>query len=288
MSVIKVCKMKIDDAKIRETSNALKKPLEFSGRTSAFNDKYRSEITYLSTSQLVPYKNQARVVFVQDEIDALAETIKEHGIRQPLTVLRIDSDIVRFEVISGERRLRAARQIGLQKVPCIIIIDEEKAEEIALIENIQRQDLHPIELARTLKKLIDKIGYGAQLELQHKIGLSQPKISELVKLLTLPLSVQDVVLKRNYSGRDNLRKLLAFNTEEDQLAFLGEVKGVNENSGLLSSKNKFLEKSQSLLRLSLVDNEIRTQKNKISSLSLDKKKELVKILRELLLELEDI
>ncbi len=177
--------MKINDAKVRETSDALKKPTDFSNRTSAFTDQHRTEITYLSVQQLVPYRNQARVIFDQTEIDALAETIKEHGIRQPLTVLRIDSDVVHFEVVSGERRLRAAKQLGLLKVPCIIITDEHKAEEIALIENVQRQDLHPVELARTLKKLMDKIGYGAQSELKSKVGLSQPKISELVKLVFL-------------------------------------------------------------------------------------------------------
>jgi ParB family chromosome partitioning protein len=91
--------------------------------------KIDPEIIYLSVTQLHPYKKQARKIFENLEIESLAETIKEHGIRQPLTVLRVQGDTVHFEVVSGERRLRAAKKLGLEKVPCIIIENEERQKK---------------------------------------------------------------------------------------------------------------------------------------------------------------
>ena len=89
-------------------------------------DKFRGEYYHLNVDILVPFKNQVRQVFHQSEIDSLAETIEAHGVRQPLTVLkRADG---KYEVVSGERRLRAAKSIGLTKVPCIIIEDADQAE----------------------------------------------------------------------------------------------------------------------------------------------------------------
>lgn len=277
--------MKIDDAKIRETSDALRKPLELSNRTSAFTDQHRTEITYLSITQLIPYRNQARTIFVKEEIDALAETIKEHGIRQPLTVLRVESDKIQFEVVSGERRLRAAKQLGLLNVPCIVITDKGKAEEIALIENIQRQDLHPIELARTLKKLMDKMGYGGQTEFERKVGLSQTKISELVKLASLSEAVQEAILKSSYRGRDNYRRLLQLKTEEEQLDHLQSQiskvakENISSSGGLVSTQPK------SLLRFTLTEEGIKVQKGKINNLSLDRREELKQILCDLAAEI---
>jgi ParB family chromosome partitioning protein len=278
--------MKIEDAKTRETSSALKKPLEFSNRTSAFTDQHRTEITYLSISQLIPYRNQARTIFLQEEIDALANTIKEHGIRQPLTVLRVDADIVQFEVVSGERRLRAAKQLSLLKVPCIIITDEDKAEEIALIENVQRQDLHPIELARTLKKLMDKMGYGAQSELKARVGLSQPQISELVKLVSLPQLVQDEILVSGYRGRDNFRRLFQLKSEEEQINYIRSYVDKKNVTKTVDVHVDDKTSPQSLLRFTLTENGIHVQKNKIFSLSIERREELKYILLELIADID--
>ena len=156
--------MKLDQAKTRENTDGALGRTALSKRVSVLNDTQRSEITYLSIEKLLPYRNQARTIFNEEELNALASTIKEHGIRQPLTVLRVatEEDDVAFEVVSGERRLRAAKIASLSKVPCIIIDDHQKAEEIALIENIQRQDLHPVELARSLKLLTEHRGWGSQ------------------------------------------------------------------------------------------------------------------------------
>jgi ParB family chromosome partitioning protein len=279
--------MKIDNAKIRTISTELQKPIDYSKRTSSFTSNYRSEITYLSVDQLIPYRHQARLIFEQEEIDMLAQTIEEHGIRQPLTVLRVDlTDKVFFEVVSGERRLRAAKQIGLTTVPCIIIEDENKAEEIALIENVQRKDLHPIELARTLKKLIDKIGYGGQSELRKRLGFSQSQISELLKLMSLPQVVQDEILTLDYRGRDSFRALSKITSEEEQIYFIRKnAQKINEikEDGVFEKNN--LDKAQSLMRLTIKDGQITIQKNKIISLADEQKKQLKMILTDILKEL---
>ena len=277
--------MKIENAKTRETTIDLKKPNDYPKRTSSFTDQYRTEITYLPVSKLFPYRNQARLLFNQEDIDALALTIQEHGIRQPLTVLRILSDDVCFEVVSGERRLRAAKQIGLLTVPCIIISDENKAEEIALIENVQRKDLHPIELARTLKKLIEKSGYGAQTEIKKKVGLSQPQISELVKLAELPVSVQEEMLRLDYRGRDNFRHLCRLQSEEKQLEYLKKPFEKKQKKSKDAHMEKEVDVKNSLLRLSIENGKIKAQRGKIANLSDDKKKELVSILTDILMEI---
>lgn len=271
--------MKIDKTKIREVPKDLLQKSSGTSRLSILNEN-RSEITYLSVEQLHPYQKQARRIFDQGEIDSLAETIKEHGIRQPLTILRVSSDPVHFEVISGERRLRAAKIVGLQKVPCIIIDNVEKAEEISLIENIQRQDLHPVELADALSALINKIGWGGQTALEKKLGISRSKISELLKLLDLSISVRGELLRLNCRGRDNLRKVMSLKTEKEQLDYLSLIK----TETTLPIKRKAIN-SASVLRISLSEEQLKIQKTGLSKLTSDQKKEFKILLMNLLNEL---
>jgi len=123
-------------------------------RSSIYTENFKGEFYNISVDKLIPFKNQARKIFDEKSMLNLAKTIKEHGIRQPLTVIPSDIREGCYEVISGERRLRAAKSIGMEKVPCIIIHDMLKAEEIALIENIQREDLHPVELLKAFSNLL--------------------------------------------------------------------------------------------------------------------------------------
>lgn len=271
--------MKIDKTKTREVPLDLLQKSSSTSRLSILNEN-RSEITYLSVEQLHPYQKQARRIFDQVEIDSLAETIREHGVRQPLTILRVSADPVHFEVISGERRLRAAKIVGLQKVPCIIIDNAEKAEEISLIENIQRQDLHPVELADALSALINKIGWGGQTALEKKLGITRSKISELLKLLELPSSVKDELLRLNCRGRDNLRKILSLKTEKEQLDFLSLLQAEPP----LPAKRRIVN-SASVLRISLSEEQLKIQKTGLSKLTNDQKKEFKILLMNLLNEL---
>jgi ParB family chromosome partitioning protein len=99
---------------------------------------------------LVSFKNQKRHYFDGEKLKSLAKTIKEHGIGQPLTVIQSEDKLGVFEIVSGECRFFAAKMTGLDKVPCIIIHDRNAAEEIAVIENVQRADLHPLACISTL------------------------------------------------------------------------------------------------------------------------------------------
>lgn len=276
--------MKIDNAKIRKTPDELKYLTLSSKRISIFNDDKRYEVIYLSVDQLKPYNKQTRKLFSEEEINQLAITIKEHGIRQPLTVLRNSEDELLFEVVSGERRLRAAKIVGLNKIPCIIVEDFCKAEEIALIENIQRQDLHPIEVARALKSLIDRVGWGGQTELKSKVGLSNSQISELIKLNTLDLDVQNIILETNFRGRENFRKLYDISSNEEKIKF---IKGISESSFF-----KKIKKTFSVLRLSFNEDELRVQKKSLSKLTIEQKiiikENLNKLIDEIDVSFDDV
>lgn len=269
--------MKINDAKTRNVTEVQPQNDVVLKRVSVFSDPNKTEISYIDISKLHPYKKQARRIFNEADIDSLAETIKEHGIRQPLTVLRSEGDIVSFEVVSGERRFRAAKKLLLKKLPCIIIDDADKAEEIALIENVQRNDLHPIELARSLKRMADYRGWGGQKELSQKIGISNSQLSELLKINTLEDDVLDFALDSNFRGRDNFRKLYLLTKKEEQFSFIGSfVPDKSVSSGAV--KNKKRKTSESVLRVSFFDDTLKVQKSKLKTLTNEQKAQLKDVL----------
>lgn len=181
------------------------------------------EFFYIEVNDLTPFHNQARILFDDEEILLLAESIKLHGVRQPLTVLLNDG---KYEVISGERRLRAAKTIGLTKVPCIIISDKTQADAIALVENIHRKDLHPIELGIAYKNLLDKEIFSNQLELAHKILVNKSQVSEYIKYANLPLEVQKFAISNKIASRDKLRAAVKANEKED-IELVKKVIGMN-------------------------------------------------------------
>ena len=170
---------------------------EKSSRVSAYTEDFKGEYYNLQTEKLIPFKNQARKFFNEDGINALAETIKEHGIRQPLTVLPSSTRPGYYEVVSGERRLRAAKLLSLAQVPCIIIQDELKAEEIAIIENVQREDLHPVELMRAFVSLLNNNICKTQLEIAKKVGMPRTAIAEIINLKVLSNEIQEFVIQNN-------------------------------------------------------------------------------------------
>ena len=242
------------------------------------------EFYYFSVEDLIPYKNQARTIFDEEEINKLSETIKEHGIRQPLTILKSINSPNKYEVVSGERRLRAAKLVGLKKVPCIIIRDERHADEISLLENIQRQDLHPIELARAINFLLDDKPYGAKSELGRKIGLSKSQISELLSLLSFSQEVQDELLKESVRGREHFRKLLSIKTTSEQLQYIRSLVGTNADA-LEGSKRKKM--SRSIVRLSVIDGVLKVQSYSLNRISLKEREDVRRALLSLVEQLED-
>jgi ParB family chromosome partitioning protein len=135
-----------------------------------------------------PYQPRKR--FDDDELHSLTESVRNHGVLQPLVVRQIGGD---FQLIAGERRLRAAQAAGLAEVPVhVVAFDDQQVFEAALVENIQRSDLNPIEKAQGFKDYLDKFGL-TQEQLGSKLGLDRTTISNLLGLLNLPAEVQDAV-----------------------------------------------------------------------------------------------
>ncbi len=248
-------------------------------RSSLGLEKFMGEYFFIDVQRLVPYQHQARKVFNEEEIQKLSETIQEHGIRQPLTVLRSSLREDVFEVVSGERRLRAAKLIGLKKVPCIIIEDENQAAEIALIENIQRQNLHPIELARSINNLVLKGGHGNQTAIARKLGMSKSQLSETLKVLDLSDDILDEMLKHNVRGREHFRKLLTLGDELGCKKYLNNVLGIKSVEPLQKALI-----ARSVLRISFGDNGIKVQKAQLKNLSAKQLQEIVRTLEQIVSE----
>ncbi len=168
----------------------------------------------LDVDSIVPNRQQPRTVFDEEKIRELADSIKEQGIIQPLAVAPISEG--RYELIAGERRLRAARMIGLDKVPAVIKeVDDEGMLAISIIENIQREDLNPIEEARAYNELVGQFGY-TQEDVARKVGRSRVSVANSVRLLKLPQVVQEDVASGRYSA-GHARAILAVDGIHAQL-----------------------------------------------------------------------
>ncbi|MGH1374971.1 MAG: ParB/RepB/Spo0J family partition protein [Alphaproteobacteria bacterium] len=147
----------------------------------------------VGVEQLAPSKFQPRKKFKEESLQELANSIKEHGVLQPLLVRENPDQADHYEIIAGERRWRASQKAQLHEVPVILLeLDELEAFKIALIENLQREDLDPIDEALGYQKLLDDYNQ-TQEELAKAVGKSRPHITNTVRLLTLPEDVQDYV-----------------------------------------------------------------------------------------------
>lgn len=176
-------------------------------------------IQEIPMEDIIPNRFQPRLAFNEEGINELAESIKQHGIIQPLVVRRLGD---KFEIIAGERRYKAATMAGLTKVPVIISdIDDNKSAEVALVENIQRRNLTAIEEAKSYKNLLDR-GYLTQEQLANKMGVSQSSIANKLRLLNLDEEVQDALLNEKISER-HARALLTLENKEDQKKWLQKI-----------------------------------------------------------------
>ena len=178
-----------------------------------------SQVLQVNIDDIIPNRFQPRISFDDQGIKELAASIKEHGIIQPLVLRKLGK---KYEIIAGERRYKAASLAGLTVVPAVISnIDDNKSAEIALVENIQRRDLTPIEEARSYKNLLDK-GYLTQEDLAKKMGLSQPAVANKLRLLNLDDTVQQALLDGKISER-HARALLSLNDKEEQKEWLDKI-----------------------------------------------------------------
>ena len=155
--------------------------------------------TQISISSITPNKYQPRKNFDKESLEDLTNSIKERGVIQPLIVRKSERDNNKYELIAGERRLQASQSAGLHEVPVIIInADNLKSLELAIIENVQRKDLNPIEEARGYKKLIDEFNYD-QEKVSKFIGKSRSHITNSLRLLSLPNDVINHIEKERLS-----------------------------------------------------------------------------------------
>ena len=172
-------------------------------------------ITNIPLSSIETNPFQPRTEFEEIALNELANSIKEHGIIQPITVRKLGYD--KYQIISGERRFRAAQIIGLKEIPAYIrIANDQQMLEIALIENIQREDLNPIEIALSYQRLIEECKL-TQEEVSKRVGKQRSTITNYLRLLKLPTPIQKA-LQKNEITMGHARALINIENEDKQLA----------------------------------------------------------------------
>lgn len=179
----------------------------------------KTSIFLVPVEKISPSSYQPRQKFDEASLYSLAQSVKEKGILQPLILRKKDDS---FELVAGERRLKAAVIAGLREVPAIVKeIDDREALEIALIENLQREDLNPIELAQIYKKFTEELGY-TQEELAKKLGIDRTSISNTIRLLKLPDWIKEKIANGEISSGHG-RILLSIADEERQRRYVEKI-----------------------------------------------------------------
>jgi len=177
------------------------------------------QVIELEIDRIAPRSEQPRKAFDEKALLELAQSIKEHGMLQPILVRPIDDF---YEIIAGERRFRAAKLAGIEVIPAVIReIDDIQSAEISLIENLQREDLSIIEEAWAYKKLIESYGYTQEL-VAERIGKSRSHVANTIRLLSLPQEVLDMLDKRLITA-GHARSVLSLEDESEQVAAAKEI-----------------------------------------------------------------
>ena len=178
-----------------------------------------NEVVYLYLDDIIPNRFQPRQIFDERALKELAVSIKEHGVIQPIIVRNIGN---KYEIIAGERRYKASALAGLTKIPAIVRnLDDKESSKVALLENLQRKNLNPIEEARTYQKILE-LDQMTQEELAKTMGKSQSAVANKLRLLSLSDAVQDALLKEKISER-HARALLSVEDVEKQKQLLDKI-----------------------------------------------------------------
>ena len=227
------------------------------------------KVIELNISDVLPNRFQPRIKFDENSINELALSIKKYGVIQPIVVRKIGD---KYEIIAGERRYKASKVAGKQTIPAIISeMNDKDSVEIALIENVQREDLTPIEKAISYKKILD-MGYISQEDLAQKVGKSQSSIANTLRLLNLTDEVQEALLENKISER-HARSLLKIKNDKQQIAMLNRivkerltVRKTDEEIEKMMNENNNIQTNDSFLNEEIVQipdielNEIDTTK----------------------------
>lgn len=178
-----------------------------------------SNLREIKLSEILPNPNQPRKTFSDSSIEELASTIKTHGIIQPVVVQKVDRG---YELISGERRVRACRKAGFQKIPAIIkSVSKKESMEMALLENIQREDLNPIDEAFAYQRLSDELGIKIS-ELATRIGKNRTTISNLIRLLNFPSKIKEYIRSGKIT-EGQARPVLSIAEEKKQIETIEKI-----------------------------------------------------------------
>lgn len=176
-------------------------------------------VTEIAVSQLDPNPDQPRRTFDAQSLQALSDSIRQAGVLQPLLVVENGA---RYRIVAGERRYRAARMAGLQSVPCVVRdLSEQERMEAALIENLQREDLNPMDEAAGIRSLMDECGYTQELAAK-RVGRSRSAVANLLRLLQLPESIQEMV-KAGELSAGHARVLAGMDDAQRQLMLAQRV-----------------------------------------------------------------
>lgn len=195
----------------------------------------------LPIDEIYPNPFQPRLEFSEEELTELSQSIAENGLIQPIIVRK--SDIIGYELIAGERRLRACKRLGMIEIPAVVkeVTDQESRKQ-AIIENLQRSNLNPIEEAKAYRNLIDELAYSHE-ELAKVMGKSRPYISNALRLLQLPQEIQRSIEKGNLS-QGHARALLAIEDPKKQLSIFQQVLNEKWSVRTLEKRLQELPKKQ--------------------------------------------
>ena len=214
--------------------------------------------TKIPIANLKPSPSQPRRLYNKNSINELADSIKAKGLVQPLVVRPSPSDANSYEIIAGERRWRAAQIAQLHEVPAVIRnFNDTEALEIAIIENVQRSDLSPIEEAAGYKRLIENHGH-TQEDLSGIVGKSRSHIANIIRLLSLPQSIQDMITEGKISSGH--ARAIMNSAFPEQLA----EKIINENLSVRDAENLAKDKKGIIKKIKLKDPDTIDLENKIS------------------------
>ncbi|MGM0752787.1 MAG: nucleoid occlusion protein [Bacillota bacterium] len=180
----------------------------------------RDEVKKIPVSQIIPNRFQPRTVFNDEKIEELSRTIHTHGIIQPIVVRQYDDE--QFEIIAGERRYRAVQKLGWETVPAIVKnLNDTETASVALIENLQREELSPIEEAIAYGKLLE-LHDLTQEALAQRLGKGQSTVANKLRLLKLPEEIQSALLDKKITER-HARALIPLKNSEKQIQLLQEI-----------------------------------------------------------------
>ncbi|MBQ7308403.1 MAG: ParB/RepB/Spo0J family partition protein [Clostridia bacterium] len=226
---------------------------EFILEKEAKNEDNANKVIEISLSMIDPDKNQPRKNFNEESLNELADSIKVHGVIQPIVVTKVDD---RFKIIAGERRWRASKICGNKTIPCIIKnYTPQQIREISIVENLQREDLNPIESARAIKELMEEFNWTHE-QLAERLGKSRPVITNTIRLLNLEPEVIEMVESGKLSA-GHARTLVTVTDREIQLKLARQVQSRNLTVRDLENASKENKKTQSVSKPTPQSNELR-------------------------------